>query len=153
MSTNSSVDDTITPAVLSSTTGLLPTPSIGHLVTIKLTNSNYLMWKAQFVPYLRSQQLLGFVDGTNPRPAATITQATNSGARQAPNPAYHQWLLQDQLVLSALLSSLSEDILGRVWRFTTATEVWSALEGMFSSGSRARTMQIWMQLSTMKKGD
>lgn len=91
--------------------GLLPTPSFGHLINVKLIRDNYLLWKVQFMPYLQSQQLLRYVDGSYSCPAKIIEESTASGTIQTPNPAYQVWLQQDQLVLSALLSSLSEDVL------------------------------------------
>ena len=35
-----------------------------HMITIKLSSTNYLLWKSQFLPLLRSQGLLGYVDGS-----------------------------------------------------------------------------------------
>ncbi|KAJ0962959.1 hypothetical protein J5N97_028081 [Dioscorea zingiberensis] len=150
-STSNSTSTTI--ASLSSSPGLLPTPSFNHLINVKLNRDNYLLWKAQFMPYLRSQQLLGYVDGTIVCPSKTITEATSTGAAQVPNPAYQTWFQQDQLVLSALLSLLSEEVLTHVLFLSTSFEVWSTLEHMFSSRSRARIMQIRLQLSTLQKKD
>lgn len=41
-------------------------PNISHLVSIKLDRTNYILWLAQFLPFLRSTDLIGFVDGTKP---------------------------------------------------------------------------------------
>uniref|UniRef100_A0A2N9FV57 Uncharacterized protein n=1 Tax=Fagus sylvatica TaxID=28930 RepID=A0A2N9FV57_FAGSY len=60
---------------------------------------------------------------------------------------------EDQLIMSALISSLSENILAHVVKCSTSREVWVTLERMFTSQSRARTMQIHYQLATLKKGD
>lgn len=57
------------------------------------------------------------------------------------------------MVLSALLSSLSNEVLAQVLFLTTSREVWMALEQMFSSVSRARVIQIRMQLTSLKKND
>ncbi|KAJ0981009.1 hypothetical protein J5N97_009264 [Dioscorea zingiberensis] len=146
-----SLSSSTTATSNSSPAGLLPTPSFNHVITVKLTRSNYLLWKAQFIPYLRSQQLLGYVDGTINCPPKTITQATTEGATQVSNPEYQIWLQQDQFVLSLLLSSLSVDVLSQVLFLTTSFDVWSALERMFASQSRARIMQIRLQLSTTQK--
>ena len=35
-----------------------------HMVTIKLSSSNYLLWKSQLLLLLESQELLSHVDGT-----------------------------------------------------------------------------------------
>jgi hypothetical protein len=57
------------------------------------------------------------------------------------------------MILSALISSLSETILAHVVKCTTSRDVWICLERMFTSQSRARSMQLHHQLSTLKKGD
>lgn len=63
---------------------------------------------------IESQQLLGY-DGTIVHLAEMITLALIEGAAQVPNSAHEQWMQQGQLVLSTILSSLSEDILGQVF--------------------------------------
>uniref|UniRef100_A0A2N9E6L3 Integrase catalytic domain-containing protein n=1 Tax=Fagus sylvatica TaxID=28930 RepID=A0A2N9E6L3_FAGSY len=60
-----------------------PTPltSVHHLITIKLTRDNYLLWKAQIVPYLRGQHLFTFLDGSRPAsPLSLPTQLTAATA-------------------------------------------------------------------------
>jgi hypothetical protein len=49
---------------------------LSHLLPVKLTQDNYLLWRAQIVPLLRSYDLLGFVDGTYPCPPDRITILT-----------------------------------------------------------------------------
>lgn len=72
-----------------------------------------------------------------------IMRTTDNGVVVETNLAYERWLQQDQMVLSTILSSLSENVLAQVLLLTTAREVWQALDRMFSSGSsRARVMQI-----------
>lgn len=43
-------------------------PNTSHLVSIKLDRTNYVMWLAQFSPVLKSNSLLGYVNGTEPYP-------------------------------------------------------------------------------------
>lgn len=38
--------------------------TLHHLLIIKLTRDNYLLWKAQVVPYLKGLQLYGYMDGS-----------------------------------------------------------------------------------------
>ena len=57
------------------------------------------------------------------------------------------------MILSAIISSLSERILAHVVKFNPSRDVWQALERMFTSQSRARTMQIHYQVATLKKGN
>ena len=55
------------------------------------------------------------------------------------------------MILSAIISSLFEKILTHVVKCTTFRDVLQALEHMFTSQSRARTMQIYYQLAILKK--
>lgn len=55
------------------------------------------------------------------------------------------------MVLSTLVSSLSENILAQMVGISTSREVWIALETIFSSHSCARAMQTRQLLSVMKK--
>ncbi|KAA8536399.1 hypothetical protein F0562_028877 [Nyssa sinensis] len=131
-------------------------PSIHSLVTIKLSSENYLLWKAQIMPYLRGQRLFGYVDGSCLQPSQHIPNPEADKSPTAPrlllNPEFSHWFDQDQIVLSILMSSLSESILAKVIGVTTSREVWCALEKMYSSHSRARLSTTRRQLSTVTKG-
>jgi hypothetical protein len=70
-----------------------------------------------------------------------------------PNSDLQAWQTQDQMILSALISSLSETVLAYVVNCCTSCDVWLCLEKMFTSQSRARQMQLHHQISTLKKGD
>ncbi|KAF0903465.1 hypothetical protein E2562_027876 [Oryza meyeriana var. granulata] len=52
--------------------GLLSTPAFSQLVSVKLTQDSYRLWTAQVLSYLKSQGLVGFVDGTISSPSQTI---------------------------------------------------------------------------------
>jgi hypothetical protein len=128
-------------------------PPIHHLITIKLTLDNYLLWKAQILPYLKGQHLFGFVDGTQTPPPQYLPLTTTEPSHLRSNPKFLLWQSQDHLILSALISSLSENILAYVVKCSTSHEVWTTLERMFTAHSQARSMNIHYQLATLKKGD
>jgi hypothetical protein len=50
----------------------MPTPSVGQVISVKLTHEKYLLWSVQIMSYLRSQGLTSFVDGSIPAPSQTI---------------------------------------------------------------------------------
>lgn len=118
--------------------------SSSHFVTIKVTLENYLLWKAQIVPFLKGHQLHEYVDGSLP--------ATPPVLNNLPNPAYTKWLLQDQLIISALNASLFDSVLAQVLNCSTSHEVWSALQTLFAAKSTAHIMQTKYQLARLKKG-
>ena len=57
------------------------------------------------------------------------------------------------MILSALISFLSENVLAYVVKCTTSREVWLTLKQMFTAHSWAQVMNIHYHLSTLKKGD
>ncbi|CAA0814939.1 Unknown protein, partial [Striga hermonthica] len=68
------------------------------------------------------------------------------------NPLYLNWQKHDQLLVSWLLSSLSEEILVNTVGLNTSHEIWDSLELDYTTQSRAKVMQIKSQLHNLKKG-
>jgi hypothetical protein len=58
------------------------------------------------------------------------------------NQSFLRWKQQDQLILSALLSSLSMDVLYLVVDYRTLHSVWCTLEQALASPSNSRIMQL-----------
>ena len=97
---------------------------------------------------------MGFVDGSIKQPAKTIAgNGGNDESAKVPNPAYSIRFRQDQQVLNAILASLTPGLLGHVLFMATAEEAWQALAQMFASRSKARIVQLRVQLATTPKGD
>jgi hypothetical protein len=69
-----------------------------NMITARLSPDNYLLWRAQIFPLLRSRHLDGYIDGTLPCPPKLVSAVTTAGARvSVPNPAYRAWVAQVQL--------------------------------------------------------
>lgn len=151
MSTTSSPLSAATLTSASPTTSIIP---LSNIVSLKLTPDNYPLWKTQLLHYFRGQDLYGHLDGSliPPPSMVTVSQSDTGNTTQNPNPAYSQWLRQDSLILSTLMSSMTESVLAQIISYTTAHQVWQALETNFSSQSRARTIQVRTQLANAKKG-
>ena len=75
-----------------------------------------------------------------PQPILAATSADVS--TPLVNLEFTQWQLQDQIVLSALISSLSEKVIAHVVKCTTSRDLWATLERMFTAQSQARLIQI-----------
>ena len=119
-------------------------PNIGHLVSIKLSDTNYLIWSSQIVPVLKSHDLMGFVDGSEPCPSKSLDGSLN--------PAYILWNKKDQYVLSWINATLSDKVLASVYGITSAREVWSSLANKFASQSRTRVHHLKRKLQTLHQG-
>nr|XP_045090265.1 protein transport protein sec31-like [Aegilops tauschii subsp. strangulata] len=86
-----------------------------HLVTVKLSADNYLLWRAQVLPLMRSHYLEGYVDGSLPCPPAMVpVPSSHGGSVMVPNPAHRRWTAQDQAILGAIQSSLTPSVAGMV---------------------------------------
>lgn len=106
--------------------------NIGSLISIKLDNQNYLLWKSQLVLVLRAHGMIGFVDGSHPCPIEFMLDSTGHVSNEV-NPQYLTWIQQDQNVLWWINATLSAPVLAHVVGLTTAREVLFALEKRFAS--------------------
>jgi len=165
MSSSSSKSDAASNIFSSGLSGINTTsgvPSIGptynftNVNTIKLSAENYLLWRAQILPVLKTHLLLGYVNGRLPCPSQLVAnpKAGETGApAEIPNPAYQAWMQQDQAILSCILSNALEGVVGMLMTAITSMEAWTILENSFAPQSTARSMQLRFQLSRIKKMD
>ncbi|KAF5475541.1 hypothetical protein F2P56_007339 [Juglans regia] len=114
----------------------------------KLTRTNFPTWKATMLPFLKGQKVFGYVDGTLKMPAKEIS--SNDGTLQ-PNPAFDLWETQDNLILSCINASLTDEILMQVSQCSTSHEVWTSLHTAFATQSKAKVIQVRSQLATARK--
>ncbi|RVW58434.1 Retrovirus-related Pol polyprotein from transposon RE1 [Vitis vinifera] len=99
---------------------------------------------SQIVPVLKSHDLMGFVDGSEPCPSKSLDGSLN--------PAYILWNKKDQCVLSWINATLSDKVLASVYGITSAREVWSSLANKFASQSRTRVHHLKRKLQTLHQG-
>ena len=58
-----------------STVAIVSLSHTHQVISLKLTNTNYLYWRMQMKPYLLVQGVFGFVDGSNSCPSPHILAA------------------------------------------------------------------------------
>jgi hypothetical protein len=115
-------------------------PSISNAITVRLSHDNFFLWHAQATPMLRRHQLFHYVDGSIKASTKTISEGPGDSVVQDANPEYAQWYAQDHLVLSALVASMNDDMLGQMSQYSTTEAVLSVLHAMFSSQNHAHIM-------------
>ncbi|GAV68966.1 UBN2 domain-containing protein [Cephalotus follicularis] len=91
-----------------------------------------------------------FVDGSSSPPPRYLSSPPTDIL--VLNPYFLAWYKQDQLLLSWILSSLTESVHAQVVGLTTSRAVWSALAAAFASPSQARVMQLRLDLHNVSKG-
>ncbi|XP_071685030.1 uncharacterized protein [Lolium perenne] len=126
--------------------------ALGSPPTEKLTRQNHLFWKAQVLPALRGAQVMGLLDGSDSAPPKTISsEDSEKNMISIPNDAYAVWLARDQTVLSYLVKGLDVDLLSHVIGLESTHQVWSTIEGLFTSQSRSRVNMLRSALANTKK--
>ncbi|KAJ0522439.1 putative RNA-directed DNA polymerase [Helianthus annuus] len=88
-----------------------------HKFGFTLSPTNYGFWKLMIQPFLVTNGLFGYIDGSIPCPPSVI--ATSGKEKEAPasstvNPNYDAWLANDAHVRMLLLSTISEAVFQHV---------------------------------------
>lgn len=94
-----------------------------------------------------------FINDKAVAPEEEVEEKVDGKTIRVINPAYKEWFASDQQVLGFLFSSLSSTILSQVATAKTAHQAWQAIQEMFASHTRARTVNVRLALATTKKED
>ncbi|KAL5540795.1 hypothetical protein UlMin_042408 [Ulmus minor] len=124
-----------TTSGLTQASSMVTTPALqmlSHSLPIKLDRSNYILGKSQMDNVIFSNGFEDFIEGKSIYP----DKETSS----------------DRTILSWIYSSLTPEIMAQIIGHSTSHSAWQALEKIFSSSSRARIMQLRLELQTLKKG-
>lgn len=96
-----------------------------HPIQLKLDRSNYAFWRALVHSAIRGQGLESFISSTAISPSPLLP--TTSDGEMVPNPEFVTWIRRDQCLMSWMLSTVGETMLGHVVRCKSSFEVWNAL--------------------------
>ncbi|KAL5811845.1 hypothetical protein ACOSQ3_026795 [Xanthoceras sorbifolium] len=110
---------------------------------LKLDKNNYIFWKTQVLPAIRSLDLEDYIDPLVPQPQKYVeVQSCNESGeiiiRQQVNPFYAIWKKSDQILVCWFLSTISPSVLGQLQR-------------VYSQQSIAKILHLGQQLQTTKK--
>ncbi|XP_019416970.1 PREDICTED: uncharacterized protein LOC109352047 [Lupinus angustifolius] len=143
--------ESIPPSLSPRPTAAVPpsTVTFSQVISAKLSEKNYFIWKQQVEAVLASHRLERYV--VNPQvPLRFLSEDDREFGRI--NPAFLQWEEQDQHLVSWLLQSLSESVQSRVLGLRHAWQIWDEIHTFFDSLIRARSQLLLSELRTIKKG-
>lgn len=106
-------------------------------------------------PFLVTNRLFGYVDGSIPCPDPTVTTPSadkNNPPTTQPNPNHDTWVSNDAHVRMLLLSTISEGAFQHV-KGTTSRELWLALERAFAPNTSSREYTLKQQLQRIQMAD
>ncbi|KAM6585304.1 hypothetical protein CsatB_012306 [Cannabis sativa] len=126
-------------------------PTTMLLPPLRLDRSNYFFWRSQVLPAIRAHDLEDILLRRTPRPAQRIPESEGS-TNLVRNPDFTRWMRLDQFLISWLLSSISESMIGHVVNCESSAEIWTTLEQLFNTRSKARMIHLMSMLQNTKKG-
>ncbi|KAI5336426.1 hypothetical protein L3X38_015693 [Prunus dulcis] len=126
------------PEINSSTPTLITINATAQL-PVKLTPTNYPSWRAQFNALLYGYDLMGYVDGSSLCPSTTQPVLRTF------------WIRQDQLLLHAILASVSPQVISLIASAKTSKEAWDKLLRLFASKARARVLGLKERLTLLRR--
>ncbi|KAF5461549.1 hypothetical protein F2P56_017636 [Juglans regia] len=109
------------------------------VITPPLSGPNYLSWSRSFTLALSVKNKLGFLDGSITTPAGTST-------------LYGPWVRCNNIILSWIIHSISQEIASNVCFIGDAKKVWDKLKDRFAQPDNARIYQLQHQLGTIMQG-
>jgi len=101
--------------------------------------------------FLLGQGVYSFVDGTSTCPPSHLESVVVSSSYV--NPVYLTWKQQYHLIMSAILSSLSVEVLHLVVDCNTSHDIWRMLETALASPSNSRIMQLYGSFEELRQHD
>ena len=124
-------------------------PAISTAITVKLDDTNYLVWQFQMKILLESHGILGFVDGSRKCPSRFDTDSDIEGVESDD----HQiWKIHDRALMQLLIATLSSTAISYVIGCISSHDMWVQLQDRFSTVTKARIFQMKSELQTIKKG-
>ncbi|CAH9051244.1 unnamed protein product [Cuscuta epithymum] len=132
--------------IITPTTQVIALTASTHF-PIKLTTSNYPIWKFQVHSALIGLGLDGYVNGSIAAPDQYLDTA-----KTQPNPCYAIWFRQDCTIISALLGSCADAVQPLISSVTTVRQAWDKLSLTYASTSRGRIISLKNALSRTTKG-
>ncbi|GKV27133.1 hypothetical protein SLEP1_g36338 [Rubroshorea leprosula] len=110
---------------------------MASLVSVKLSSSNFLLWKSQIYPLIRSAQIMHHLEE---EVAPTMTMIKDE--KEVLNPEYEVWLNNDGLLTSWLLGTMNEEALSLVVGCESAFQIWKSLEDHYLASTKEQEMHL-----------
>ena len=130
---------------------LLLLSNMANMMTIKLDNTNYIVWKPQITMVLETYSLFELIEEPQLIPEKFLKDSSGSFTTVM-NPDYLVWKSKEKALLTFVSSTLTPSILALTVGCSSALEVWKVLENRFSSVSRSHVMNLKGELHNLKKG-
>ncbi|KAF7803687.1 putative clathrin assembly protein [Senna tora] len=121
-----------------------------HHITAKLDDKNFLVWKQQVLASIRGHRLTDFIAGAEAIPKKF--EKESDAVAGTLSEKYIAWIEQDQLLLSWLLSTMSDSMQTLLVGIDHSYLLWDKVAEYFATHTLAKVHQYRAELRTVKKG-
>ncbi|GKC15752.1 nucleotide-binding alpha-beta plait domain-containing protein [Tanacetum coccineum] len=135
-------------AMISAFTTVDKTTHNSRKFAFSLSPTNYGYWKTMIEPFLITNNLMGYVDGSIPCPSKTLS-VTDGAIAPKENPNYSIWVSNDAHVRMIIISTISEASFRHV-QGTTSRDLWLSLKKAYAPHSTSREYTLKTQLLRIK---
>ena len=135
----------------SSAVNLVNLSNMSNMMTVKLDNTNYIVWKHQISMVLETYFLFELLEEPQLIPEKFLKDLSGSYITIV-NPDFLVWKSKEKALLTFISSTLTPSVLAITVGCSSAREVWKVLENRFSSISRSHVMNLKEELHNVKKG-
>jgi hypothetical protein len=111
-----------------------------HLVSQPLVGNNYHTWKRSMSMALSAKNKLGFIDGSLVKLAEDTSE-------------YFVWDRCNNMVLSWILNSMSQEISSSLIYIESAKEMWDDIKERFSQSNGPRIFQLQKAISVLSQNN
>ncbi|KAK6145398.1 hypothetical protein DH2020_022218 [Rehmannia glutinosa] len=118
------------------------------LISIKLSTTNFLVWKSQILPLIQSLGIEHHITNLQ-KPADEIT---DSDGKKTKNPKLDIWINNDGLLMSWLLSNMKEEVLNMIFGGDTTYSIWRSLQEHLLPNTEENEAQLKNSLYALSKG-
>ena len=102
-------------------------------MTLKLSQTNFLLWKSQVLPLIRTLGVQHHLEEGD-EPAEMIIKED----KETQNPAYTIWLNNDRLLTTWLLGTIEDEVLLDLDETCYAHQVWKSIENKLLPSSEEK---------------
>ncbi|KHN39729.1 hypothetical protein glysoja_044829, partial [Glycine soja] len=126
--------------------------NISNFITLRLTPTNYPLWREQALALAESQDLVGHL--TNDDPASPPPNTTNT-ENFVPKltDEFIAWRKKDNLLRGWIIGTLFEEALRLVVGLDTTHAIWTALKDSYAEDSQEYEFTLHQQITYLRKED
>ena len=117
--------------------------NVGNFITLKLTQTNYSLWREQALALAESQELVEHLTTADSAPTKYTTPNVDAqNSVPTLTEAFKAWRKSDHLLRGWIIGTLSEEALGLAVGLETAYSVWEALKNSYAQDSQEREFTL-----------